>query len=294
MNTYEQKQADRKGRYLELSGKAKSQSSETATQAHELSNLLPFGQPVLVGHHSEGKHRRHIEKMHNTMSKAIELDKKADYYEDKAHGVGTGGISSDDPEAVQKLNEKIESLKWHNEKMKESNKLWRKTYNKVAKKMGLKNRTGKEAFYANEEEIKAFKVAIEDFKNIDKEASNCLLKQINQYSYNCTKQNPYGTDTAEIRRLEKRVKDLRAVANFEYKEIVEDSYKLVQDAEENRLMFYFDGKPTEEIRKILKSHGFKWSPSRKAWVRMITANAMYSVRLAMEALDNLENGEVVA
>ena len=293
MNTYEQKQADRKERYLELSQKFSKQSDEKAQQANDLSSVMPFGQPILVGHHSEGKHRRHIDKMHNTISKSIELDNKADYYESKAHSVGTGGVSSDDPEAVKKLTAKIESLKNDNEKMKDINKLWRTTYNKVAKKMGLKNRTGRDAIYANEDEIKAFNIAIEDFKKLDERASKILLDGA-RHAGNCTKLKPYWTDTAEIRRLEKRVKTLRAVAGFEHKEIVKDSYTLVQDPEGNRLMFHFDGKPAEAIIKILKSHSFKWSPSRKAWVRMITSNAMYSVKRALIELDALEGSEVVA
>ena len=46
------------------------------------------------------------------------------------------------------------------------------------------------------------------------------------------------------------------------------------NAELMRLQIFFDGKPTEETRSILKSNGFKWSPSQTAWQRLLNGNAM--------------------
>lgn len=118
-----------------------------------------------------------------------------------------------------------------------------------------------------------------------------LIKLVGFYACpNYADITPFSTSTVEIRRLEKRAKSLKKIAGFEYKEIVKDNYKLVQDPAENRLMFYFDGKPEENIRAILKMHSFKWSPSRLAWVRMITENALYSAKIAMRKLDGLEIG----
>ncbi|HAO14890.1 MAG TPA: hypothetical protein DDE71_04930, partial [Tenacibaculum sp.] len=39
---------------------------------------IPFGQPILVGHHSEKRHRRTIEKAHRAMDKCLEESKKAE------------------------------------------------------------------------------------------------------------------------------------------------------------------------------------------------------------------------
>jgi len=52
-------------------------------------------------------------------------------------------------------------------------------------------------------------------------------------------------------------------------------------------MFIFDGKPEAEKRALLKSHAFKWSPSRNAWVRQLTGNARYAGQCVREALDKL-------
>lgn len=45
--------------------------------------MIPMGQPILVGHHSEGYHRRHIGRMNSNMEKGLEELKKAEYYERK-------------------------------------------------------------------------------------------------------------------------------------------------------------------------------------------------------------------
>ena len=43
---------------------------------------------------------------------------------------------------------------------------------------------------------------------------------------------------------------------------------------ENRIQFIFPEKPAIEYRDILKKYSFKWSPTRKAWVRKLTQNAL--------------------
>ena len=67
----------------------RAEKTETAsTQAYQaakrIGDFIPFGQPILVGHHSEGRHRRDIQKIDNSMRKSIDLTKKAEYYADRA------------------------------------------------------------------------------------------------------------------------------------------------------------------------------------------------------------------
>ena len=54
-------------------------------------------------------------------------------------------------------------------------------------------------------------------------------------------------------------------------------FKVVENTELMRLQLFFDGIPEAEIRNILKSNGFKWSPSNKAWQRLLNDNARYSL-----------------
>ena len=85
-------------------------------------------------------------------------------------------------------------------------------------------------------------------------------------------------NNANIHRIKDRIAALERAATRQDREEVTDSYTYRENTAENRLMFLFDGKPGEAIRTILKRHGFKWSPTRSAWVRQWTANGIYAAR----------------
>ena len=109
MNTYEQKQEAKRERLLNAADRA----DERSKQAYRRSDMseeatgIPFGQPILVGHHSEGRHRHTIERAHNAMQKSLDESNRASELRGRAESIGEGGISSDDPEAIEKLKAKI-------------------------------------------------------------------------------------------------------------------------------------------------------------------------------------------
>ena len=59
-----------------------------AEAAYEASNRavegIPMGQPVLVGHHSQRKHEKALERSRNQLSKSVELSKTAKYHAGRA------------------------------------------------------------------------------------------------------------------------------------------------------------------------------------------------------------------
>ena len=61
-----------------------------------------------------------------------------------------------------------------------------------------------------------------------------------------------------------------------------------EDRDENRILVEFDGKPAPEVREACKRHGFKWAPSRTAWVRKITANGQAEAERLADELANME------
>lgn len=61
--------------------------------------------------------------------------------------------------------------------------------------------------------------------------------------------------------------------------------ELVKDHDQDRIQFFFPGKPSQEIRDLLKKNAFKWSPSNGAWQRKLT-NA--SIEIAQNLLSNLK------
>ena len=66
-------------------------------------------------------------------------------------------------------------------------------------------------------------------------------------------------------------------------------YTLREDFNDGRIRFEFDGKPRQEVIDIMKSRGFKWSPSNKAWQRQNTPNGVYSAKKVIEELAQYEN-----
>ncbi|WP_446471509.1 hypothetical protein [Xenorhabdus stockiae] len=94
-------------------------------------------------------------------------------------------------------------------------------------------------------------------------------------------------NNAEINRLKNRIKELENQKNL--KEIKEEyeSFIYMVDIEENRIKFIFDGKPKEEVRKILKEGSFKWSKNKNAWIRKITHNALYTAKKLKEKIQKL-------
>ena len=75
----------------------------------------------------------------------------------------------------------------------------------------------------------------------------------------------------------------------ESKEKEINGIKIIQNTELDRLQLFFDDIPSAETRNILKSNGFKWSPTNKAWQRQLTQNALYSLaRFILPKLEELK------
>lgn len=235
-NPYEKKQADRKERYEERAEIARREADAAFNQSRRMADVIPFGQPILVGHHSEGGDRRYRARIAAKMDKGCELSKKADYYAQKAESVGQGGVSSDDPQAADKLRAQLATLEQQQERMKIANALVRK-----------KDRAGLIA--AGFTESVTEKLFMPDFAG-----------RLGFPDYALT------NNSANMRRIRQRIEQLqrRPTENTETKS---GDVTLREDATEGRIMFIFPGKPPEAVRSILKGLGFKWSPTRGAWVR---------------------------
>jgi len=100
---------------------AKNEEASNALYARstEMAIVIPMGQPILVGHHSEKRDRNYWDKIWNTMGKSVEAGKKAEYYAQKAETIkNNDAIFSHDPDALAKLEEKLTGLKANQEFMK--------------------------------------------------------------------------------------------------------------------------------------------------------------------------------
>lgn len=67
--------------------KKEAESDQLYLRSKEMAGVIPMGQPILVGHHSESCDRNYRDKTHNTMGKSVAVSKKAAYYADKAESI---------------------------------------------------------------------------------------------------------------------------------------------------------------------------------------------------------------
>jgi len=242
LNKYEQKLEDKRERLEAAADKAQAKAEASFGRVDKIGGMIPMGQPILVGHHSEARHRRDIARMDGAMRKGVEESKRAEELARRAAKVGTGGISADDPDAIVKLQEKLEKMEELRETMKRTNKQHRKG--------------GWDAVEGVSEKLR---------KTLDQLTPAELSKK------------PYASYTltnlgANIRRVRERIELLTQEREQGTAEVVEgDGYTITEDADDNRVRFTFDTKPGAETRSVLKRNGFRWAPSVSAWQRQLNA-----------------------
>ena len=85
-------------------------------------------------------------------------------------------------------------------------------------------------------------------------------------SYDLTNNN------SQIKRLERKLAEVsRGFEGWEF-----EGGHAEANADMDRLQLFFDEKPSDQQRTVLKASGFKWAPSQDAWQRQLTDNAIYS------------------
>ena len=166
---------------------------------------------------------------------------------DKIRSTGMGGISADDPNAVQKLEAKLAALQKSQETMKAVNAYYRK-----------------------------YKT-LDGCPDLKPEQMERLKENLSQSIY----EKPFpsyslSNNNAEIRRLKQRIESLKHHQEIDYPGWEFEGGKVVANKEANRLQVLFDEKPDADIRSELKSGGFRWSPKENAWQRQLNQNAYYA------------------
>jgi hypothetical protein len=106
---------------------AEKRSNEAYKKADlsESATGIPFGQPILVGHHSERKHREVLERADNAMRKSIEEQEKAEsyarraeYWEEKANTINLSM-----PESLEFFEYKLHQAKEKHQLLKDKPEL---------------------------------------------------------------------------------------------------------------------------------------------------------------------------
>lgn len=150
---------------------------------------IPLGQPILVGHHSEKRHRRHLERINNLVRRGYAAADKADRLQARLDNE-SNAITCDNPSALSLIQDKINKLeKWRAEKKASGNyKSWELT-NSGAEIRRLKKRLIEvEKAQQGFEEFTAGNISVTfDFGQIQvmfpKKPSEEIRKTIKNYPY---------------------------------------------------------------------------------------------------------------
>ncbi len=127
MNSYEEKKQRRIDYYNEKAEKLEQESSQLAKESSKMISAIPMGQPLMPDYYSYQADKNYRERAWNKMDKSVEVGQKADYYRSKAEAAEkNAAISSDDPEAVKKLKDKLQKLEDFQNRMKKVNAYYRK------------------------------------------------------------------------------------------------------------------------------------------------------------------------
>lgn len=171
-------------------------------------------------------------------------------------------ISSSDPQALDKLRAKLESLESMHVRMKTAN-----------------------AYYRKHGSCKGCEgISDEQAAKMDSDAQRHGQPYVSYLlSYN----------NKDIKTVKDRIAELEYKTEVGYVGWEFEGGEAVVNTEANRLQLMFDDKPDEELRRQLKSGGFKWAPSQGTWQRMLNDNAIYSAG-RIEAIKPLSGESVRA
>lgn len=83
--------------------------SDLEDRANSIAKAIPFGQPILVGHHSEARHRRDLDRIRNTADRAVEEARKSADAAAKARASRTHAAAREAPSTVANRLRKLEA-----------------------------------------------------------------------------------------------------------------------------------------------------------------------------------------
>lgn len=186
---------------------------------------------------------------------------------DKIRSTGTGGISSDDPAAIDKLKEKLAALEETQQLMKDINAYYRK------------HKTFDGCPYADEATLQKIHTNMGWFWKPKPEPFASWALSNNNANIHCVQDR-----IAQMERKAEKAAEAAALPEGDFDGWEFDGGRVLRNHAENRLQILFDGKPEQELRTELKHYGFRWSPSQGAWQRMLSSAAERDARIVLKAL----------
>ena len=222
----------------EWAEKAEQRSRAEWEKSEKAVEGIPLGQPILVGHHSEKRHRAAIARAQAAGTRAVAESNLAKHHQKKAAGLSDyleNTIFDDDPDAIEKIEQKIARLEKEHEFMLSVNKICR-----------------------NKKLDEAEKISAIAALGASEESARKILTP--EYSWQSAGFESWAlsNNSANIRRYKERLANLRV--RQERMAAAENSENgvLIQERAYGSVSVTFAEKPEHSVISALKSAGFRW------------------------------------
>lgn len=219
--------------------KAAARSSAAMETARSITEYIPLGQPILVGHHSEAGHRRALARSAAAMDKGVAEFQKAEHHQQKAEAITRrldSCIFDDDEDAAEKIAAKIATLEKLQKKMVDANKICR-----------------------SKSKPEAVKLAELEALGLTPANATALLHP--RESWQSVGFAPYAlqNNSANIRRYRERLESIqRRAALVERAESAAAGVVIDYFCDGRIARVTFAEKPDREILTALKAAGYRW------------------------------------
>lgn len=229
-------------RLEDAAARKRSEAASSFKRIEDIASIIPLGQPILVGHHSEKRNRRDLKRIDAGMRRGVAAQREAAELERAAQmAARNDAISSDDPEVLTKLRAKLAALEAERAQIKATNTACRKG------------------------DPTALAVATEACRHTPWHDPKRGLP-----AYVLTNLG------ANIRRIEGRIAELvRAAARPERAPLELGGWTLRENTETNRVEIRTPGRKrcTEDEYRAIKGSGFRWARTQGAFVRQLNDHA---------------------
>jgi len=220
---------------------AKREYARLIGTAKTIADGIPFGQPILVGHHSEARARRDQKRIESNMSAGVEAHRRTENHEAKADGIERQldtSIFNDDPDAIETLLTRIARRTAELERCKEINAAIRR---EMKKGEGWLDRCS---------------LTLEEKRAVLRNAQGWDHRPVFP-AYHLTNLG------AAIRRDQKRIEEIRAETQ-QYERANGAGGILVEALADGYARVTFETFPGRQMINALKAAGFYWS--RPSWI----------------------------
>ena len=257
---YNERRQARIERLNAAADREKARGAEAYKRSHDLVKDIPLGQPNIEGRNALPRLR---EKSMKAFEKSMEHDRKAENYAARADAAeNNAAISSDDPAAIDKLEEKIRKLEESKRAMKAVNAYYRK--HKTLDGCAELTDGAKLAIEKNWEAGWYTGIPFPPYE----------LTNINQ----------------RIKAAKTRIEKLRQVEAMPAEIITFSGGEIESDPVTNRVIIRFLDRQDDGVLCRLKANGFHWAPSITAWTRMRNREAL-AAALRICGAENDRDGE---